>query len=206
LQGVLESEVGAVTGGRRAPAVLAKVRSDLDVLRTSTGKSKGALKEAEAVLEAAKAERELAEADLRRFGETLDRLERKRGELRRLKADRADRDPAAEEAAIVADLDRAKQARARHDAAEARVRETRPPRAEITVQLDLSRPTALVYDLAPELCRLQGHSRKVARAVIHLGTAVGDKRVEIGRPDQARAITPHEGGQRDMSVRRLRAA
>ncbi len=121
LQEVLSAEVGAVTGGKRAAAVLNKVTADLEALQTKTGVSRGLLKAAEAAREAAEADLRDAEVDLRRYGETLDQLDARRGELRRLEQDEADRDVAGEEASLAADLTRAQQAAAARDVANAKV-------------------------------------------------------------------------------------
>ena len=121
LQEVLSAEVGAVTGGKRAPAVLNKVTADLEALQTKTGVSRGPLKAAETAREAAEADLRDAEADLRRYGETLDQLDARRGELRRLEQDEADRDVLGEEASLAADLTRAQQAASARDVANAKV-------------------------------------------------------------------------------------
>ena len=120
LQEVLSAEVGVVTGGKRAPAVLSKVTTDLETLQTKTGVSRGPLKAAETACEAAEADLRDAEADLRRYGETLDQLDTKRGELRRLEQDEADRDVAGEESFLATDLTRAQQAASARDAANAK--------------------------------------------------------------------------------------
>lgn len=120
LQDVLSAEVGAVTGGKCAPAVLAKVAADLDGLQTKSGASRGPLKAAEVARETAGGDLRTAEAELRRFGDTLDQLEAKRGELRRLEQELADRDPAGEEATLTADLARAQQALAGKESAKSR--------------------------------------------------------------------------------------
>ena len=119
LQEILSAEVGAVTGGKRAPAVLNKVTADLEALQTRTGVSRGPLKEAEAAREAAEAELRESDADLWRFGETLDLLDTKRGELRRLEQDAADGDLDGQEASLAANLARAQQAASASELAKA---------------------------------------------------------------------------------------
>lgn len=113
IRGVLESEVGAVTGGKRFTAVSASVDAALAELRTNTGKSRGKLAAAEAALEAAVMRRKAAEATFRDYEETLSKLERANADLRRLESDIKDPEREVVRKKTVADLETAQRAQQR---------------------------------------------------------------------------------------------
>lgn len=110
LEEALASEVGAVTGGRRAKAVQQQVEKALADFYTATGKPTGRLKQAQ---DAAAASRERASAcaqELMQFDEVLKRLETKRNEQRRLVRDIEDPEADKELKALDADIERARRA------------------------------------------------------------------------------------------------
>ena len=110
IRGVLESEVGAVTGGKRFTAVSATVDEALGELRTSTGKSRGKLAAAEAALEAAAKRRKSAEATFREYEDTLGKLERAHADLRRIESDINDPERDVVRKKTLADLETAQRA------------------------------------------------------------------------------------------------
>jgi energy-coupling factor transporter ATP-binding protein EcfA2 len=126
IQSVLASEVGAVTGGKRAAAVITAVEAGYTALRTGkTGAATGALAEAQRQFEAARTVRETAERQLERYGEVLDTLSAARDELKRLERDAADPAQSELDATWRRDLEVAK-------AAAAKVRETQARLGEAT--------------------------------------------------------------------------
>lgn len=117
VRGVLEAEVGAVTGGRRFDAIRASVEASYGVLRTpASGKSRGELAAAETRVAAASAARHEAEGGFRDYEQSPTPLP---VELRSpLPPERKDRP--------MAQPPRADRRRARR-----RRRATRPPRAQV---------------------------------------------------------------------------
>ena len=113
IRGVLESEVGAVTGGKRFTAVSASVDATLGELRTSTGKPRGKLAAAEAAFEAAVTYRKGAEATFREYEDTLSKLERANADLRRLESDINDPERGIVRNKTAVDLETAKRAQQR---------------------------------------------------------------------------------------------
>ena len=113
IRGVLESEVGAVTGGKRFTAVSASVDAALGELRTNTGKSRGKLAAAEVALEASVARRKAAEATFREYEDTLSKLERANADLRRLESDINDPEREVVRKKTIADLETAQRAQQR---------------------------------------------------------------------------------------------
>lgn len=87
IRNVLESEVGAVTGGRRFAVVSKAVTTALAQYRSATGKPRDKLQAAETALTAATARRAAAEVTLRGFETALTQLERAHGDLRRLEVE-----------------------------------------------------------------------------------------------------------------------
>ena len=121
VRGVLEAEVGAVTGGRRFDAIRAAVEAGYTTLRTAkTGAPKGDLQAAEARVVTATAERARAEAALRSHEQSLGELENARTRLRLVERDLVDPETAARRVALVADLQTGESAQLRLATAEAR--------------------------------------------------------------------------------------
>ena len=113
IRGVLESEVGAVTGGKRFTAVSASIDAALGELRTNAGKPRGKLAAAEVELEAAVTRRKAAEATFREYEDTLSKLERANADLRRLENDINDPEREVVRKKTVADLETAQRAQQR---------------------------------------------------------------------------------------------
>jgi len=139
VRGVLEAEVGAVTGGRRFDAIRARVETDYGALRTSTGRSRGALSAAEArIVETAEA-RQQAEASFREYEQALTDLETARARLRIVQRDIDNPEQAEQRRGFEDDLRTAETAALRVTAAEAehgRVEEIAKTAASRTEQLD----------------------------------------------------------------------
>ncbi|WP_066588434.1 AAA family ATPase [Sphingomonas pruni] len=119
VRGVLEAEVGAVTGGRRFEAIRAKVETDYGALRTSTGRSRGALAAAEArIVETAEA-RQQAETSFREYEQALSELEAARARLRIVQRDLDDPEQAEQRRSLEENLRTAETAALRAAGAEA---------------------------------------------------------------------------------------
>lgn len=91
VRGVLEAEVGAVTGGRRFDAIRANIETAYAALRTSkSGQSRGELAAAELRVATATSARQQAEATLRDYEQALTDLESAKSRLRIVERDLAD--------------------------------------------------------------------------------------------------------------------
>ncbi|BBC99513.1 AAA family ATPase [Sphingobium sp. YG1] len=122
VRGVLEAEVGAVTGGRRFDAIRSNVEMAYSALRTpSTGKSKGDLAAAETRLAEATAARQAAEAVFRDYEGTLADLETAKSRLKILERDLVDPNTVEQRRKLEDDLKTAETAALRHSAAEAQL-------------------------------------------------------------------------------------
>lgn len=120
IRGVLEAEVGAVTGGRRFDAIRARVESSYGALRTpASGKSRGELAVAETRVAAANAARHEAEGVLRDYEQSLSDLDNARARLRMVERDLLDQETIEERRRLKADAKLAETASLRSSAAEA---------------------------------------------------------------------------------------
>jgi chromosome segregation ATPase len=120
VRGVLEAEVGAVTGGRRFDAIRSKVEAAYTTLRTArTGQSRGNLAVAEARLSAAVAARQTAETALRAYEQSLSELESARARLRIVERDLVDPEAAEQRRKLEEDLRIGESAQLRFSVAEA---------------------------------------------------------------------------------------
>lgn len=120
VRGVLEAEVGAVTGGRRFDAIRSSVETAYSALRTpSTGKSRGDLAAAEARLADAIAARQSAETVYRDYESTLADLETAKSRLKILERDLVDPEAVEQRRKLENDLKTAETAALRYSAAEA---------------------------------------------------------------------------------------
>ncbi|MCW5733674.1 MAG: AAA family ATPase [Enhydrobacter sp.] len=124
LETVLAGEVGAVTGGRRAAAVMTAVEKSLsDLLTAATGRPTRRLLAAQQAAEQAAAAAAEAQRELAQFEEVLARLEARRGEDRRLLRDLVNPDLELQIAALGADIERARMASQALEGAETHLRE-----------------------------------------------------------------------------------
>ena len=91
VRGVLEAEVGAVTGGRRFDAIRANIEMAYSALRTpATRKSRGDLAAAETRVSIATTARQVAEASFHEYENALTELETAKSQLRILERDLLD--------------------------------------------------------------------------------------------------------------------
>ena len=91
VRGVLEAEVGAVTGGRRFESIRTKVEAAYAAFRApTTGKSRGELAAAEGRLASASLARQEAEGAYREYEQTLNDLDGAKARLRIIERDLAD--------------------------------------------------------------------------------------------------------------------
>jgi DNA repair exonuclease SbcCD ATPase subunit len=104
VRGVLEAEIGAVTGGRRFDAIRAKVDAAYGELRTpATRKSRGALLVAEALVSTSSEARQRAETVLREYEQSLTELETAKARLRIVERDLVDPETAEERRQLLED-------------------------------------------------------------------------------------------------------
>ena len=120
VRGVLEAEVGAVTGGRRFDAIRDSVEAAYSALRTGrTGQSRGELAGAEARVAKATAARQAAESALRDYDQSLSELEDAKARLRIVERDSADPEAVKRRKRLEEDLKVGESAQLRVSAAEA---------------------------------------------------------------------------------------
>lgn len=120
VRGVLEAEVGAVTGGRRFDAIRANVETAYSALRTpSTRKPRGELAAAETLVTTTGEARQKAEAAFRDYEQTLNDLDIAKARLRIVQRDLADPGMGEERRKLVDDQKLAETAALRSTAAEA---------------------------------------------------------------------------------------
>lgn len=120
VRGVLEAEVGAVTGGRRFDAIRGSVEAAYGALRTpASGKSRGELAAAETRLATANAARQQAETSHREYEQALNDLDGVKARLRIVQRDLVDPETLAERRKLEADQKIAETASLRLTAAEA---------------------------------------------------------------------------------------
>lgn len=118
--GVLEAEVGAVTGGRRFDAIRTRIETAYSALRTATtGKSRGDLAAAEVRVAEASAAREQAEVTFRAYEEALTELDTAKSQLKILERDLVDPEMMAKRKKLEKDEKIAEGAAARLTAADA---------------------------------------------------------------------------------------
>jgi hypothetical protein len=138
LEELLAGEVGAVTGGRRATAVLQAVERNLADFQTPTGRPARRLLEAQQAAASSAEQARVAQTELEHFDAVLDRLESKRNELRRLVQELEDPEQDKQFARLEANIDRARIAGQALRAAEALLREAAGERGRLEAR-DLSR-------------------------------------------------------------------
>lgn len=105
VRGVLEAEVGAVTGGRRFDSIRANIEMAYSALRTpATRKSRGDLAAAETRVSIATSARQAAEASFHEYENALTELEKAKSQLRILERDLLDPEAADQRKKLEADL------------------------------------------------------------------------------------------------------
>lgn len=186
VRGVLEAEVGAVTGGRRFDAVRGNVEAAYGTLRTpATGKSRGELAAAEARLASATDARQRAEAVFREYEQALGELENARASLRIVERDLADPETAEERRRLEADQKLAETASLRLATAEAqhgRVDELAKAAASRLERLDVAETR--VKEAAKAVAT--ANAAKV-EALVGVDAAAAEERRQRSALDAARA-------------------
>lgn len=120
VRGVLEAEVGVVTGGRRFDSIRARVEAAYAAFRTArTGQSRGDLAVAETRMVSAKAARVSADNILRDYEQSLTELAGAKSRLRILERELADPETAEQRGKLEEDLKVAESTALRLSAAEA---------------------------------------------------------------------------------------
>jgi DNA repair exonuclease SbcCD ATPase subunit len=153
VRGVLEAEVGAVTGGRRFDAIRANIDAAYSSLRTSaTGKSRGDLAAVEARLSIATTARQAAETSFREYENTLTDLDAAKSRLRILERDLVDPEAVERRQKLAADQKVAETAALRSTAAEA----------------ELGRADEVAKTASSRIDRLDAAEARVDSAATHL--------------------------------------
>ena len=153
VRGVLEAEVGAVTGGRRFDAIRANIDAAYYSLRTSaTGKSRADLAAVEARLSIATTARQAAETSFREYENTLTDLDAAKSRLRILERDLVDPEAVERRKKLEADQKVAETAALRSTAAEA----------------ELGRADEVAKTASSRIDRLDAAEARVDSAAAHL--------------------------------------
>ncbi|MQB43196.1 AAA family ATPase [Rhizobium sp. ICMP 5592] len=124
IRSALESEVGAVVGGRRFELVKARVEDSYAALRTPrSGRPTGRLAESEATLNSARERRAQSESLLQQYEQALTALDEARSSKRLIERDLADPEQAKRKLLLVEDLRTAETSQLRLASASARYAE-----------------------------------------------------------------------------------
>jgi len=190
VRGVLEAEVGAVTGGRRFDAIRNSVETAYGALRTSaSGKSRGDLASAEAGLAAATTARHQAEASYREYEQALNDLDGAKARLRIVQRDLIDPLTVEERRKLEADQKVAETASLRLAAAEAQH----------------GRADELAKAAAVRLARLDAAEARVSEAADEVGVRQNQK-CEAQAAVDAAAVDERRQRSRLEDVRKEREA
>ena len=202
VRGVLEAEVGAVTGGRRFDAIRSNVEAAYTTLRTArTGQSRGNLAAAEARLSAAIAARQTAETVLRAYEQSLSELESARARLRIVERDLVDPETAEQRRKLEEDLRIGESAQLRLSIAEAqygRVDEVAKTQAGRIEKLDaaesrisLARAARAEKETARDKAKTKsdaaGHDEKALRAGLEAARSERERREALLSEARSRA-------------------
>ena len=222
IRGVLEAEVGAVTGGRRFDAIRSSVETAYAALRTSsTGKSRGELAAAEVRLAEATAARQSAESIFRDYESTLADLETARSRLKILERDLVDPEAVELRRKLESDLKTAETAALRFSAAEAQLGQADAivsTAAAVVRRLDgaegrVSSAGKLLEETKGSLEEARSTLEKVIKEEKGLRAAVDQARQETerrelaltGARDRARLFATAAGARRAVDARRTLA-
>jgi hypothetical protein len=219
VRGVLEAEVGAVTGGRRFDAIRVSVESACGALRTpATGRSRGELAKAEARLAAAITARQQAEVAYREYEQALNDLDGAKGRLRIVERDLADPETGEQRRSLQSDQKLAETASLRLATTEAQHgRAEELAKAAIARLERLGTAEVRVTEAIKQVERSQS-VEKAAQAAVDVAVA-GEKRQRTaldgarkareGRESQSneararmRAFAAAAGGRRALDTRR----
>ncbi|MFG1243216.1 AAA family ATPase [Xanthobacter sp. V7C-4] len=180
LEEALAGEVGAVTGGRRAKAVVQQVEKSLADFLTATGRATGRLKQAQETADAARLRADEARRELTQFEGLLERLEAKRNEQRRLVRDMEDPEIDAELKRLGEDIDRAKAAGQALRIADLAAQKTTSERAALETR------TTGRAQMRDALARAEAAARKAAADVADHSEAMA--RARTAEQDAAAAL------------------
>lgn len=184
VRGVLEAEVGAVTGGRRFDAIRATIETAYSALRTpATGKSRGALAAAELRVAAAGEARQQAESVFRDYEQALNDLAISKARLAIVERDIVDPETAEERRKLVEDQKTAETVALRSSAAEA----------------EHGRADEIAKTAATRIERLKAAEQRVALA----GEALEEKKIAC---DAAKAASEAAGADEKTRREELEAA
>jgi hypothetical protein len=218
VRGVLEGEVGAVTGGRRFDAIRANIETAYSALRTSaTGRSRGDLDAAEARVAKASEARQHAESTFRDYEQALNDLDTAKARLKIVERDIVDPETVEERRKLVEDQKTAETVALRSAAAEAEhgqtdeIAKTAAMRieqldaAERRVELaaeELQKKQA-ARDRAKSASEAAGEDEKARRAEVETARAEREKRegaLTIAR-EQSKAFSRAAGERRAIGRR-----
>lgn len=194
LEEALAGEIGAVTGGRRAKAVVAQVEKALADFYTATGRSTGKLKQAEAAEAAARAAATERARELEQFEGVLEQLEYKRNERRRLVRDIEDPQTDADLKTLDEDIARARAAGQALEIATLAVREQSGRRTA------LEERRAGREKLAGQLREAEAKVARAAEAVSGHAEVIG--RARFSEKAAAAALDGARAGLREAETRR----
>lgn len=194
LEEALAGEIGAVTGGRRAKAVVAQVEKALADFYTATGRSTGKLKQAEAAEALARAAATERARELEQFEGVLEQLEYKRNERRRLVRDIEDPQTDADLKTLDEDIARARAAGQALEIATLAVREQSGRRTA------LEERRAGREKLAGQLREAEAKVARAAEAVSGHAEVVG--RARSSEKAAAAALDGARAGLREAETRR----
>lgn len=194
IEDVLAGEVGVVTGGKRTRAVVDAVNAGFAEFFTATGKPARKLVDAQSASTAASEAATTAEEELQQYENTLDRLESKRGELRRILRDIDDPSAAEISSTIAADIDRAKVAKTQFEKLSAEHRHAVQERDLAYGRLEQHRAdvkalvaASIALDEAREAAETQASNVEKARqAEVTASTALDDVRNALAEAEGKR--------------------
>lgn len=153
VRGVLEAEVGMVTGGRRFDSIRANIEAAYSAVRSpATGKSRGTLAAAEADLAAATNARQQAESIMGGYEQSLSELDKAKSRLRIVERDLADPETAEQRRKLEEDQKVAETVSLRSTAAEAQY----------------ERADGITKTATSRIEKLEGAERRVAAASAEL--------------------------------------
>jgi hypothetical protein len=178
VRGVLEAEVGAVTGGRRFDAIRSKIEAAYSSFRTPTsGKPRGTLAATEARVSAATAERQAAEGVFREYEQMLSEFDAAKSRLKVLERDLVDPETAEQRKKLREDQKIAETAALRLSAAEAQ----------------FGRADAIADTASARLDKLEAAETRIA-------TAATDVETKARERDEAKSAC-HTAGEEEQSLR-----
>ncbi|MFG1192353.1 AAA family ATPase [Xanthobacter flavus] len=204
LEEALAGEIGAVTGGRRAKAVVAQVEKALADFYTTTGRTTGRLKQAEAAEAAARAAATERARELEQFEGVLEQLEYKRNERRRLVRDIEDPQTDADLKKLDEDIARARAAGQALEITTLAVREQSARRS--TLEERRAGRDKLAIQLQVAETKVEGAAEAVSAHAEVIGRVRSSERTAALALEAARSALREAETRRDQSVAERAAA